>query len=164
MTVFRDMTFLATGPASERSRSAAEDIVCMLTWDCSHDYVLHRFWHDLTRVTIRFKVSPPSVQELASIRRCLPEFRNMAPAAARERIGDSRELSLGVLPTQEARRVLEWAQAEGLEVIGESASFASYLPFNRTTGCAWLIEDDTEAAAVLKAMLEAGIPVQDVKA
>jgi hypothetical protein len=136
----------------------------MLTWDRSHDYVLHRFWNDLTRVTIRFQASPPSVQELAAIRRCLPEFRNMAPAVVRGRMGDSPELSLGVLPTPEARRLIEWAQAEGLEVIGESASFASFLPFDRTTGCAWLIEDDSEAAAVAKAMLEAGVPVQDVEA
>jgi hypothetical protein len=88
----------------------------------------------------------------------------MAPAVVRGRIGDSRKLSLGVLPTPEARRVIEQAQTEGLEVIGESASFVSYLPFDRTTGCAWLIEDDTEAAAVAKAMLEAGVPVQDVEA
>ncbi len=135
----------------------------MLTWDHSHDYVLCRFWNDLTRVTIRFQVSPPSVQELAAIRRSLPEFRNMAPAAVRGRIGDSQQLSLGVLPTPEARRVIESAQAEGLEVIAESASFVSYLPFDRTTGCAWLIEDDEEAAAVAQAMLEAGVPVQDVE-
>ena len=136
----------------------------MLTWDRSHEYVLHRFWNDLMRITIRFQASPPSVQELAAIRRCLPEFRYMAPAAVRGRIGGSPELSLGVLPTPEARRVIESAQAEGLEVIGESVSFVSYLPFDRTTGCAWLIEDDTEAAAVAKAMLEAGVPVQDVEA
>lgn len=136
----------------------------MLTWDRSHDYVLHRCWNDLTRVTIRFQGLPPSVRELAAIRRCLPDFRNVAPAAVRGRVGNSRELSLGVLPTPEARRVIEAAQAEGLEVIGESASFVSYLPFDRTTGCAWLIEDDAEAAAVARAMLADGVPVQDVEA
>lgn len=136
----------------------------MLTWDRSHDFVLHRIWNDLTRVTIRFRAPSPSLQELAAIRRCLPEFRNTSPAEVRHRIGDSQELLLGVLPTREARRVIDSAQSEGLQAIPESASYVSYLPFDRTTGCAWLIEDDDEAAAVAQAMLEAGVPVQDVEA
>jgi hypothetical protein len=136
----------------------------MLTWDRSHDYVLHRFWNDLTRVTIRFHKGPPSVHELVALRRCLPQFRDLAPAALRSQIGGSRELSLGEMPTPEARRVMEAALAEGLEVVAESAAFVSYLPYDRTTGCAWLIEDDAEAAAVAQAMLQEGVPVQDIEA
>ncbi len=136
----------------------------MLTWDRSHDYVLQRFWNDVTRVTIRFCDAPPSVQELAALRRCVPQFREVGPAALRNQIGDSRQLSLGQMPTPEARRVIEAAQAQGLEVIAESASFVSYLPYDRTTGCAWLIEDATEAAAVAQAMLQEGVPVQDIEA
>jgi hypothetical protein len=49
-------------------------------------------------------------------------------------------------------------------VVAESASFVSYLPYDRTTGCAWLIEDDAEATAIAQAMLAAGVPVQDVEA
>jgi hypothetical protein len=136
----------------------------MLNWDRSHDYVLHRFWNDLTRVTIRFQDAPPSVHELAALRRCLPQFREVAPAALRGQIGESRDLSLGVMPTPEARSVIEAAQAQGLEVVAESASFVSYLPYDRTTGCVWLIEDGGEAAAVAQAMLQEGVPVQDIEA
>ena len=60
--------------------------------------------------------------------------------------------------------MIEAAQAQGLEVIAESASFVSYLPYDRTTGRAWVIEDDDEAAAVAQAMLQEGVPVQDVEA
>ena len=144
--------------------SASKDIPCMLTWDRSHDYVLHRFWNDLTRVTIRFRNAPPSVQELVALRRCLPQFRDVAPATLRSQIGDSRQHSLGEMPTPEARSVIEAAQAQGLEVVAESASFVSYLPYDRTTGCAWLIEDAAEAAAVAQAMLQEGVPVQDIEA
>jgi hypothetical protein len=136
----------------------------MLTWDRSHDYVLHRFWNDLTRVRIRFHNTPPSVHELVALRRCLPRVRDVAPAALRSQIRDCRELSLGEMPTPEARRIIEAAQAQGLDVVAESASFVSYLPYDRTTGCAWLIEDDTEAAAVAQAMLQEGVPVQDIEA
>jgi hypothetical protein len=136
----------------------------MLTWDRSHDWVLQRFWNDLTRVCIRFRQGPPSVAELVALRRCLPQFRHMAPATVRAQIGNSGVLTLGVLPTPEARRLIETAQGEGLEIVAESASFVSFLPYDRTTGCAWLIEDDAEAAAVAQAMLAAGVPVQNIEA
>src|SRR4051794_39146300 len=61
IAAFRDTTFLEAGPASECGRSASKDILCMLTWDRSHDYVLQRFWNDVTHVTIRFRDAPPSV-------------------------------------------------------------------------------------------------------
>jgi hypothetical protein len=35
---------------------------------------------------------------------------------------------------------------------------------DRTTGCAWLIEDDDEAADVAQAMLQEGVPIQDIEA
>jgi hypothetical protein len=133
----------------------------MLSWDRSHDYVLHRFWNDLTRVTIRFGAAPPSAQEIVALRRCLPQFRNIAPAALRDQIGDSQQLSLGELP--EARRLIEAAEAQGLAVVAECASCVSYLPYDRTTGCLWLIENDAEAAAVAEAMLREGVPVQNVE-
>ena len=136
----------------------------MLTWDRTHDYVLHRISNDLTRVTIRIRDAPPSVQELAALRRCLPQYRDVAPTTIRSQIGDCRQLSLGDMPSPEARRVIEAVQAQGLEVVAESASFVCYLPYDRTTGCAWLIEDDEQAAAVAQAMLQEGVPVQDIEA
>jgi hypothetical protein len=162
--VSRGVKFLQAAPAAYPYRYASKDNPCMLTWDRSHDYVLHRFWNDLTRITIRFRNAPPSVGELAALRRCLPQFRDVRPAMLRSRVGDCRQLSLGEMPTRAARSVIETAQAQGLEVVAESASFVSYLPFDRTTGCAWLIEDDAEAAAVVQGMLEEGVPVQDIEA
>jgi hypothetical protein len=135
----------------------------VLAWDRSHDWVLERFWHDRTRVSILFRQGKPSVAELAAVRRCLPQLRDMAPASLRDLIGDSGELRLGEMWTPDARRLIEAAQRQGLEVSAEDASFISYLPYDRTTRCAWLIEDDAEAAAVAQAMLAAGVPVQEVE-
>jgi hypothetical protein len=84
--------------------------VDILTWDRSHDWVLQRFWNDLTLVRIQFRQGSPSVAELAALRRCLPQFRHTAPATVRAMIGDSRVFELGVLPTPEARRLIERAQ------------------------------------------------------
>jgi hypothetical protein len=143
---------------TERSDSEPPD------WDRTHDWVLHRHWDDLTRVTIRFPTGKPSLAELVAVRHCLPQFRYLAPAAVQETIGDRGELSLGVLPTSEANSIVEGAREEGLEVVTADASFVSYLPEDRTDGCVWVIEDEAQSQAVAKSMLAAGIPVQDEEA
>ena len=143
---------------TERSNSEQPD------WDRTHDWVLHRHWEYLTRVTIRFRTGKPSLAELVAVRRCLPQFRYMPPAAVRETIGDSGELSLGVFPTLEGISIVEAARVEGLEVVTAGASSVSYLPEDRTDGCLWVIEDEAESQAVAKSMLAAGIPVQDEEA
>ena len=79
-------------------------------------------------------------------------------------IKSAGELPLGEFPTREAREIIEAAQAQGLQVRVESDSFVSYLPFDLTTGCAWLIEDEAEAQAVAEAMMAEGVPVQDIEA
>ncbi len=83
----------------------------------THDWVLYRYWNDLTRVTIQFPTGKPSLAELAAVRRCLSQYRHMAPATVRNTIGDSGELYLGVFPTSEARSIVETARGEGLEVV-----------------------------------------------
>jgi hypothetical protein len=136
----------------------------MLEWDRSHDWVVQRNFHELTRVSIRFRQGTPSVAELIAVRRCLAQFRNWPPGALREAIRASGMLALGDLPTREARPLIESATAEGLEVVAENCSFVSYLPHDRTTGCAWLIEDDAESREVAEAMIALGVPVQPVEA
>jgi hypothetical protein len=135
----------------------------MVAWDCTRNWVLHRFWHDLTRVTICFQHVPPSVAELAAVRRCLPQFRHIAPASLRTAT-DGGVLPLGILPSSQAHFLIEAARGQGLEVLADNASFASYLPVDRTAGSAWLIEDHAEATAVAQAMRAAGVPVQEVHA
>ena len=136
----------------------------MLDWDRSHDWILHLFRVEETRVTIRFRYNPPSVPELAALRRCLPEFRHVAPARLRARLSETGALELGNMPTREARPLIESALGEGLDVAVECEPRVGYVPFDRTTGCAWLIEDDGEGLAVAQDMIASGIPVQEVYA
>lgn len=73
------------------------------------------------------------------------------------------QLDIGMLPTPEAQQLIEDAQAMGFKVVAEDASEDGYLPFDRTTGSAWLIEDPDEASAVARAMLAAGVPVESTE-
>lgn len=134
----------------------------MISWDSSHDWEVQRYFHELTRVTIRFVQNVPSMNELLKVRQCLPQFRNTPPAELRASIHDGC-LPLGELPTREARVVIERAEAAGLLVHAECASFISYLPFDRTTGCALLIENEIEAREVAKEMMAVGFPVKDIE-
>jgi hypothetical protein len=136
----------------------------MLPWDHTHDWVVQRYYNDLTRVTIRFGHGTPTLTELLAVRRCLPQYRNTPPAELRVSFGSTVTLPLGEMPTREALRLAEAAEATGLDVVAENASFISDLPYDRTTGCAWLIEDDVDARLVAEAMIAAGVPIQEVEA
>jgi hypothetical protein len=137
----------------------------MLAWDRSHSWVVQRYYNDRSRVKIRFEKGLPSVTELIAIRKLLPKFRDIAPASLRSLIGASGELCLEeMMSMTEVRRLVEVARRQGLVAVAEDASFVSYLPFDQTTNCAWLIENDAEALAVAKAMIAEGVPVQDVYA
>jgi hypothetical protein len=136
----------------------------MLSWDHTHDWVVQRYYNDLTRVTIRFTHGVPNLAELLAVRRCLPQYRNTPPAELRALIGRAGSLPLGEMATREARRLAEAAKATGLDVVAEDASFISYLPYDRTTRCGWLIEDEAEARSVAEAMIAAGVPIQEVEA
>jgi hypothetical protein len=136
----------------------------MVSWDHSHDWVLQQHFHDLRRVTICFEQAAPSVSELVALRRSLPQLQDKPPTELRAAIASKGSLALTEMPTREALPLIEAARAAGLNVLVENVSFISYLPYDRTTGCAWLIEDDAEARSVAEAMLAAGVPVQVVEA
>jgi hypothetical protein len=136
----------------------------MVEWERNHDWVLHRVFHELTSLTIKFSGDKPSVKELIALRRCLPQFRDTSPAALRDMIGDSGAFDLGVLPTQEAREIMKALRTQGLEFVAKNASTISYLPENRTLGLALLIEDETEAARTAEEMMAAGVPVESIEA
>jgi hypothetical protein len=101
---------------------------------------------------------------LIAVRRSLPPFQNTAPAELRAAIASAGSLLLGELPTREARRLIEAARDAGLNVLTENVSFIDYVPYDRTTGCALLIDDDAEARSVAEAMIAAGVPVEPVEA
>jgi hypothetical protein len=92
----------------------------------------------------------------------LPEFQQLAPAAARDRAGAGGRVQLGELPGPEATRLLECLRQAGLRAELRNTSCASYLPLDRTTGAALLIEDEGEARRVAEEMIRDGIPVEHV--
>jgi hypothetical protein len=134
----------------------------MIHWDRTHDWVLQCFESDRAELTVLFDGARPSLRELAALRRCLPEFQQLAPAAARDRAGAGGRVELGELPGPEARRLLDCLRQAGLRAELHNTSCVSYLPLDRTIGAVLLIEDEGEARHLAEEMIRDGIPVERV--
>ena len=135
----------------------------MFEWDRSHNWVVHRFHLDRAELTVVFEAERPSLAELAVLRRCLPEFRNVPPATARDRAGKKGRLEFGELHGPESEAIAR--RRCGVRGCGSSSrdtSRVGYLPHDRTTGDALLIEDDEEGRRLIEQMIEAGVPVEDI--
>ena len=72
-------------------------------------------------------------------------------------------MNLGEFPTIVSRTLATSLKEAGLRVEALDRSSTSYLPFDRTLGVAWVIEDDEESKAVAARMLAAGVPVVDAE-
>jgi hypothetical protein len=134
----------------------------MFEWDRSHDWVVQRYHSDRAELTVLFEVGRPSVRELAALRRCLPAIRDIPPSAARARSGHQGRLELGEMPGPEARRLLCELRRVGLRAELRVTSTVSYLPLDRTTGTALIVENDADATRLAEQMIQAGIPVQEI--
>jgi hypothetical protein len=133
-----------------------------MDWDRSHDWILLRRFHDRAMISVAFERGQPSVGELIALRKCLPQFRDMSPAALRDSAGSSGRLDLGEFDGILVRPLVEKLEREGLAVAVRKTSFISYLPLDRTTNSAMIVEDAGEAKELAERMIEAGIPIQDI--
>src|ERR1700753_1029945 len=103
----------------------------MDTWDRSHQWVIYRTRHDLRRVSVRFVQSVPSVIELAALRSCFAQFRDLSPSEIKAAVVDSVVL-VGVFAGREVWALKEKGIPAHLRLIVEDASVDSYLPFDKT--------------------------------
>jgi hypothetical protein len=134
----------------------------MFDWDRAHDWVLQRYASDRAELTVLFAGSRASLRELAALRRCLPGLRDQSPAVARARTGTEGRYELGELPGSEARRIRDMLKGAGLTVEFRNMSNVSYLPLDRTTGTALIVEDDAEMSLLAQQMIQAGVRVVDI--
>jgi hypothetical protein len=132
----------------------------MLEWDRSHDWVVRRHFHDRAVVTVVFKNERPSIVELVSLRKCLGKFQHISPAVLRESIGRVKRLEIGEFEGIQVRLLVEKLESNALSVVVRSSSFVSYLPVDRTTNSALLVEDSKERNELAQDMINAGVPVE----
>jgi hypothetical protein len=131
------------------------------TWERSHEWEVHRTHHNRVAISVVL-TGGRLIQELVAVRRIWEAYRAMPPSKIQEHIVGDR-LPLGVFSSIAARRFREAAAANGLRLQVEDWSTVSYLPFDKTTNMACLIEDDREAEEIAKQMIASGVPVIDAE-
>ena len=130
-------------------------------WDGSEDWVLSKHMHRAMRLKIKCSGKRPSVSELLAIRKLLEQHRQGPPAELRSVIKDTGELDLGNIAPARATEIVNRANDLGLHIIATDVSVTSYLPINRATKDAMLIDDDELNERVVQEMLKRGVPVID---
>ena len=116
----------------------------MTCWERDHDWVVERTRHHQEQLSVSLPHGLDTTT-LQALRALWDEFRHTPPAALKSKLGDSKCVDLGTFDSIQARRITEQAATLGLATRSADRSFVSYLPFDRTTGTALLIEDESEA-------------------
>ncbi len=130
-------------------------------WDGTEDWVLSKQVRQAKRLKITFSGKRPTASELSALRKVLEQHRHVPPAKIRSMIEDTGEMDLGCFAPARATEIVNGANKLGLDITVTDASVTSYLPINRTTKDALLIDDDELNEAVVQEMLKRGVPVID---
>ncbi len=130
-------------------------------WDGSEDWGLSANYNSQSSVKIVFSGNQPTIKEIAAVRKLITAYQNIPAIEVRSLLSNRKEIDLGILSSIETSQIKERAVQLNLTIIAIESSYTSYLPINRTTNHALLIEDNTLARRVTAKMLEFGVPIID---
>jgi sulfur transfer complex TusBCD TusB component (DsrH family) len=130
-------------------------------WDGSEDWGLSANYNHQSNVKIVFCGNKPTMKEIAAVRKLITAYQNIPAIEVKSLLSNRKEIDLGILSSMEANRIKKRAVELNLTIIAVDSSYTSYLPINRTTNHAFLIEDDALARRVTAKMLKFGVPIID---
>jgi hypothetical protein len=130
-------------------------------WDGSEDWSLSANYHSQSNVKIVFFGNKSTMKEIAAVRKLITAYQNIPAIEVKSLLSNRKEIDLGILSSMETNRIKKHAVELNLTIIAVDSSYTSYLPINRTTNHALLIEDDTLARRVIAKMLKFGVPIID---
>jgi hypothetical protein len=128
-------------------------------WDGTDTWTLHVSYHSRVELKIAFNSEHPTVTEIIAVRKLLEEYRHMPVHQLKEKIGNSKVLSIGEYSTSEAEPITLNASKLGLSVMEKDSSRTEYLPYDQENQLALLIDNDELSEQIIKKMLEAGVPI-----
>ena len=132
-----------------------------MDWDRDGQWEIQVVHEHYARLEVRFENAVPSIAELQSLRAALPEFRDISPHRLRQQIID-RGVLFKQLDDFKAREMRDRLEAAGVAFDYHPWSEVSYLPFDRRTNVAMLIEDPDVEREVVESMRKAGIPFVEI--
>ena len=116
------------------------------------------------RIVVTFDRPGPTVSDVVRMREVFEELQSRSAQAIWTEVrGELRVVLRQVYSPVDAPGVAERAWAQGLRVEVIGADTVSYLPFNRKTEAALVIESDELLASVAERMLVAGAPSEHIE-
>lgn len=131
----------------------------MELWDRSRAWCLLKFTQELRTLTVHFSESCPALSELVALRQCIPGLASLSPGKLRAEVGNSPTYELRNVGAVDASKTEGSLRAAGFEVDIAVHVSVGYLPYDKTSKVAWLIEDDSKARMICDEMLASGVPV-----
>jgi len=131
--------------------------------DPSHEWELVRHNRDQLALAVCFRGASPTTDEIAALRRVIPEYREKPAAEVVAAIRGIGQVDLGVRSGMEARRLMKNADLQGLKIVAKDASVTIWQPRDLTAQQALLLEDEEEAERIAAMLIEAGIRVVPVE-
>jgi hypothetical protein len=132
-------------------------------WDGSEKgWILQRFDRDLMEIEILFDETGPSIKEIKALRSVIPEYGRRKIKAVFDELRGQRQIRIGEFESIEGRRIAEACDKEKVRTRIKGRVETTFLPFNKETQLALVIEDDTVALAVAEEGIRQGMKVEHI--
>lgn len=130
-------------------------------WDGSEKgWILERFDRDLMEIEVLFDELGPSVTEIKALRLAIPKYGRRRTQQVFNELRGKKQIRIGEFESIEGRRIAEACDREGLRTSITRRLETTFLPYNKGTNRALIIEDDTVAQAVAEEGLRQGMRIE----
>jgi hypothetical protein len=126
-------------------------------WDGSDEWGLMAIYNPQSSLKISFAGSQATIKEIIAVRKLIVAYQNTPAIEIKSLFQNKQEIDLGIMPSIEARRIIDRARQLNLEIIATDVSVTNYLPIHLKTNAGLIIEDDDLARRVIEKMLQSGV-------
>lgn len=130
-------------------------------WDGTEKgWVLERFDRDLIEIEILFSNSGPSIKEIQALRSAIPEYSHRKIQEVFSDLQGLSKLWIGEFESIEGRRIVKACEKEKIRVRIKERVETHFMPVNKITQMALVIEDESLALEVAKEGMRQGMEVE----
>jgi hypothetical protein len=128
-------------------------------WDKRNGWGLSQHTYSEISINVIFSNNIPNMKEIFDIRKLSKEFREISIVKIKSKIGNNGKAFIGKFGSIEANRIINRAKELNLTLGVIEECIITYLPVNKESKNALIIEDDELANNITKRMLDEGIPI-----
>src|SRR5260221_10514937 len=123
-------------------------------WNGAERFELHRYVYKRTMLKVFFADGNAGKRDILALRKLFQRYRSLSPQEARNQIGNTAHLELGIFDSLTAEELMMQGRKMGLNFMSLDASWVGYMPVHAATGVEILIPDDELVKRVVKKMVK----------